>query len=149
LDIENAFDTTWHLGLLYKLFKFKISTTVIKLINSILSQRVSVEDEMSTPRYIQAGMPQGSVLSPTLYSLCVNDTPRTPVVYLGLFADDTCVRHTAKKVMFSESCSEVSVLLRRGVNAGTGFSCKKNCGHEPQGAWSQDELIGGKPPVVK
>jgi hypothetical protein len=22
-------------------------------------------------------------------------------------------------------------------------------GHEPQGAWRQDELIGGKPPVVK
>jgi hypothetical protein len=22
-------------------------------------------------------------------------------------------------------------------------------GHDPQGAWSQDELIGGKPPIVK
>jgi hypothetical protein len=22
-------------------------------------------------------------------------------------------------------------------------------GHEPQGAWCQDQLIGGKPPVVK
>jgi hypothetical protein len=26
---------------------------------------------------------------------------------------------------------------------------KKIYGHEPQGAWGQDELIGGKPPVVK
>jgi hypothetical protein len=26
---------------------------------------------------------------------------------------------------------------------------KKNSGHDPQGAGSQDELIGGKPPVVK
>jgi hypothetical protein len=25
----------------------------------------------------------------------------------------------------------------------------KNFGRESQGAWSQDELIGGKPPVVK
>jgi hypothetical protein len=24
----------------------------------------------------------------------------------------------------------------------------KNSGHEPQEAWRQDELIGGKPPVV-
>jgi hypothetical protein len=26
---------------------------------------------------------------------------------------------------------------------------KKNSGLEPQGAWRQDERIGGKPPVVK
>jgi hypothetical protein len=25
---------------------------------------------------------------------------------------------------------------------------KKNSGHEPQEAWRQDELIGGKPPVL-
>jgi hypothetical protein len=28
------------------------------------------------------------------------------------------------------------------------ITCKKD-GREPQEAWSQDELIGGKPPVVK
>jgi hypothetical protein len=28
-------------------------------------------------------------------------------------------------------------------------SVKKIFGLEPQGAWRQDELIGGKPPVVK
>jgi hypothetical protein len=26
---------------------------------------------------------------------------------------------------------------------------KKNSGPEPQAVWRQDELIGGKPPVVK
>jgi hypothetical protein len=26
---------------------------------------------------------------------------------------------------------------------------KKNSGRESQGAWRQDKLIGGKPPVVK
>jgi hypothetical protein len=26
---------------------------------------------------------------------------------------------------------------------------KKISGRDPQGAWGQDELIGGKPPVVK
>jgi hypothetical protein len=28
-------------------------------------------------------------------------------------------------------------------------SVEKNTGLESQGAWRQDELIGGKPPVVK
>jgi hypothetical protein len=27
-------------------------------------------------------------------------------------------------------------------------SAEKNSGHDRQGAWRQDELIGGKPPVV-
>jgi hypothetical protein len=30
-----------------------------------------------------------------------------------------------------------------------GSVAKKISGHDPQGAWCQDELIGGKPPVVK
>jgi hypothetical protein len=34
LDIEKAFDTTWHLGLLYKLSELKFSIGLIKLISS-------------------------------------------------------------------------------------------------------------------
>jgi len=84
LDIEKAFDTTWHPGLLYKLSELHFSSTLIKLISSFLSNRkfgVMVEGEMSTPRAIQAGVLQGSVLSPTLYNLRINDTPQTPGVY--------------------------------------------------------------------
>jgi retron-type reverse transcriptase len=79
LDIERAFDTTWHTGLLYKLQKSEFSGNLIKLMSSFLSERkfrVSVEVEMSTPRYMEAGVPQGSVLSPTLYNLYINDTPK-------------------------------------------------------------------------
>jgi hypothetical protein len=55
LDIEKAFDITWHFGLLHKLSKLKFSINLIKLISSYLSQRkfrVSVEGEMSKPRGI-------------------------------------------------------------------------------------------------
>jgi hypothetical protein len=67
LDIEKAFGTTWHPGLLYKLTKLQFSNNLIKFISSFLSHRkfrVSVEGEISTPRYMQAGVPQGSILSP-------------------------------------------------------------------------------------
>jgi hypothetical protein len=39
LDIEKAFDTIWHSGLLCKLSKLEFSTSLIKLISSFLSQR--------------------------------------------------------------------------------------------------------------
>jgi hypothetical protein len=66
LDIEKAVDTTWHSGLLDMMSKFEFSTSLIPLISSFLSERkfrVSVESEMSTPKQMQAGVPQGPVLS--------------------------------------------------------------------------------------
>jgi hypothetical protein len=55
---------------------------MIKLVSSFLSQRkrsVSVEGEMSVPREIQAGVPQGSVLSPTMCNMYINDATKTLV----------------------------------------------------------------------
>jgi hypothetical protein len=114
LDIEKAFDNKWQPGLPYKLSKLQFPTNLIKLINSYLTNRkfrVSVEGELSTPREIQAGVPQGSVLAPTLYSLYINNTPRTQGVHLALFADDTYLYATDSR----ESC--VLRKLQRGLNA--------------------------------
>jgi hypothetical protein len=100
LDIEKTFDTLWHPGLLYKLSKMEFSSNLIKSISLSLLERkfrVSVEDEMSTPRDIKAGVPQGSVLSPTPYNLYINDIPQTPGVNLALFVDYTCLYATEHK----------------------------------------------------
>jgi hypothetical protein len=51
LDLENAFDTTWHLDLLRTLSKLNISIGLIKLISSFLeteNSQSSVEGEMSS-----------------------------------------------------------------------------------------------------
>jgi hypothetical protein len=79
LNIEKAYDTTWHSGLPYMLSKLKFSTSLIRLIGSFLSQRnfrVSVEGEISTARVMQAGVPQVSVLSPTLFNMYINYVPK-------------------------------------------------------------------------
>jgi hypothetical protein len=88
---------TW---LALQLSKLKFSISLIKLIGSFLSQRkfrVSIEGEMSTPRYMQAGVPKGFVLSHTLYNLYINDTPQTTDMNLALFTDDTCLYATDRK----------------------------------------------------
>ncbi|PNF42024.1 hypothetical protein B7P43_G12302 [Cryptotermes secundus] len=103
LDIEKAFDTTWHSGFLCKLSNLEFSNSLTKLIGSFLSKRkfrVSVEGEMSTPREMQAGVPQGSVLPLTLFNLYINDAPQTHGVNLALFADDTCLYATDRKEGF-------------------------------------------------
>jgi hypothetical protein len=114
LDIKKAFDTTWHTGLLYKLSKLEFSINLIKLVSSFLSRRkfrVSVEGEMSTPLVIQAGVPQGSVLSPTLYNMYINDAPQTHGVYLALFSDETCLYAMDRKEGF------VVRKLQRGLSS--------------------------------
>jgi hypothetical protein len=81
------------------MFPVRYELNVYKLLrknSSFLSKRNfgdSVEGEMFTLRDIQAGVPQGSVLSPTLYNIYIyiNDTSQTYGVYLGLFADDTSI----------------------------------------------------------
>jgi len=70
-----------------------------------------MEGEMSTPRIMQAGVPQGSVLAPILYNLYINDIPRTPGVHLALFADDTCIYATDRNERY------VKRKLQRGLNA--------------------------------
>jgi hypothetical protein len=60
---------------------------------------------------MQAGVPQGSVLSPTLYNLFINDTPLTLGVNLALFADDTCLYATERKEGY------VLRKLQRGLNS--------------------------------
>jgi hypothetical protein len=46
---------------------------------------------------MQAGVPQDSVLSPTLYNMNINDTPQTSGINLALFADNTCLYATDRK----------------------------------------------------
>jgi hypothetical protein len=74
LDIEKPFHALWHLGLLYKLSAMQFSTNLIKLFSSFVSQRKFrvTEGEMSTPRDLKAGVPQGSVrpVSPH-YTTCI------------------------------------------------------------------------------
>jgi hypothetical protein len=111
LDIENAFDTTWHNGLLYKLSKINFSVSLINFISSFLSNRKFSVSVLSTPRIIKAGVPQGSVLPPTLFNMYINDTPQAIGVHLALFADDTYLYATDRKEGY------VLRELQRGLNS--------------------------------
>ncbi|GFX32990.1 RNA-directed DNA polymerase from mobile element jockey [Trichonephila clavipes] len=94
LDIAKAFDKIWHDGLLIKLIRLDFPPPLIKSIHSFLSDRsfrVRVDKTLSSPRPIRSGLPQGSLSSPLLFTLYVNDMPRTDLSHLAMFADDTAI----------------------------------------------------------
>ncbi|RVE42602.1 hypothetical protein evm_012743 [Chilo suppressalis] len=98
LDMEKAFDRVWHEELIYKLSKSNLPPRLLHIISSFLANRqitVAVEGALSTSRPVQAGVPQGSCLSPSLYAAYANDVPALDGVKLALYADDTAYISTS------------------------------------------------------
>ena len=95
LDISKAFDTINHNLLLLKLkSQFQLSDSLCHLLRSYLSERYqAVSANGSTSNYVSvlSGVPQGSILGPILFSMFINDLPRSvqPSVTTALFADDS------------------------------------------------------------
>ena len=69
LDISKAFDWVWHAGLLHKLKSYRISGPIFSLNSSFLSNRrlrVVLDGKSSQEYPVNAGVPQGSILGPTV-----------------------------------------------------------------------------------
>lgn len=99
LDIEKAFDTVWHNGLLYKLLSANTPKYLCKIVAEYLENRefiVVVNNSPSDPKPIPAGLPQGSILSPTLYSIYTSDFKPPSIVDTAYYADDTALITSSK-----------------------------------------------------
>ena len=92
LDISKAFDRVWHTGLLFKLKQYGIQDPLLSWLGSYLSdrqQQVSINGKVSSLEYIQAGVPQGSILGPLLFLIYINDMGTNLNLDIHQFADDT------------------------------------------------------------
>ena len=92
LDISKTFDRVWHAGLLHKLKSYGISGQIFGLISSFLSNRrlrVVLDGKSSQEYQVNAGVPQGSILGPTLFLLYINDLPDDVICNIAIYADNT------------------------------------------------------------
>ena len=100
MDFRKAFDTVPHRRLINKLKGYNISGPVLDWIESFLSERqqfVKINNACSTHQKVTSGVPQGSVLGPTLFIFFINDLPNVVKnSSVKIFADDTKVYREIK-----------------------------------------------------
>ncbi len=97
LDISKAFDRVWHKSLLSKLPSFGLYPSLCTFISCFLSGRsisAVVDGYCSKPTSINSGVPQGSVLSPTLFLLFINDLLSFTECPIHSYADDSTLHYS-------------------------------------------------------
>ncbi len=143
LDMSKAFDRVWHKSLLSKLPSYGFYPSLCIFISSFLSDRsisAVVDGDCSTPIAINSGVPQGSVLSPTIFFIFINHLLFSTQNQLHAYADDcilhylTHFRHRPTQQELHNSrleaarrlTSDLSIISNWGKRNLVSFQCLKN-----------------------
>ena len=94
VDLTAAYDTVNHKTLLLKVAKMIKNKKILSIIQSLLENRrffVELDGRKSRWRNQKNGLPQGSVLAPTLFNIYTNDQPQFDMIRRFIYADDLCL----------------------------------------------------------
>ena len=95
-DLEKAYDTTWRYGIMKDIHKLGLRGRLPTFIESFLADRtmqVKVGSSLSDKYAQEQGVPQGGVLSTTLFSIKINDIVNCfdNITDCSLYVDDFCI----------------------------------------------------------
>lgn len=111
-DVSKAFDTVWHEGLIYKLARGGVSPAMVQILKSFLTDRsfrAKIRGTFSAEHNLEAGVPQGSVLSPLLFATYTADIPKPERTALAIYADDTAIlAHSRSPVLLTRYLQEAT-----------------------------------------
>jgi len=129
MDLSKAFDVIPHGLLVAKLRAYGYGTPCITLILNYLSyrsQRVRINNVRSTWNDITKGVPQGSILGPTLFNVFMNDIFYTITdCPLYNYADDNTVSYSC------DSASELKITLEKYGNEMTDWFTRNGMSANP------------------
>ena len=115
IDPKKAFDTINHDILANKLQHYGIRDPALDWIKNYLSNRkqlVQIDNINSQLKGIGCGVPQGSILGPTLFILYINDMCKVSnILKFILYADDTNIFYSGKNL--KEVCKTVTEELKK------------------------------------
>lgn len=116
IDLKKAFDKVWKEGLLKKLRNYKVNGRMYKWVKAYLHNRrarVQIDGLKSKKVLLRHGVPQGGVLSPTLFLIFINDlVAELPHgIKVAMYADDLVLWST------NEHASVATRSLQRAVDA--------------------------------
>lgn len=95
-DLTKAYDTTWRMTIIKNLITSGITGRMLHFMNNFLSNRsmkVRIGSTISDPHTQHQGVPQGSVLSCTLFSIAINTIVECVPEYTkcSLYVDDIVI----------------------------------------------------------
>ena len=131
-DIEKAYDTAWRRGILNTLKEWGIEGNMLAFVQNFLTNRsffVRVGTAMSSRCVLENGVPQGSVLSVTLFAVAINNIVQcvhTPVS-CSLYVDDFAIYVASRSLATAERLLQNTIgrLEAWSKRSGFGFSPTK------------------------
>jgi hypothetical protein len=102
-DLEKAYDTTWKYGILQDLHNCGLRGRLPELVSSFLANRyfrVRIGSCLSNLHKQEMGVPQGSILSVTLFTLKINSIVKSlpPNIQCSLYVDDFLICYRSKNM---------------------------------------------------
>ena len=125
LDMSKAFDTINIHTLIRKLLQTNIPGTIIKFIANYIKGRKAYTtyiNHTSKQRQFNTGVPQGGVLSPTLFNIYTSDlSPPSAPVQVMAYADDITIASTRVRVQPRNTYNHTYTKFLPGQNKTTSY----------------------------
>ena len=136
-DLEKAYDTTWKYGIMNDLHEIGLKGRLPIFVQNFLANRefkVRVGSTLSEAHNQEQGVPQGSILSVTLFSLKINNIVKclNPGVDCSLYVDDFLICYRSKNMNTIERQLQLNLNKIQKWSTENGFKfskCKTVCVH--------------------